>query len=209
MTDGPPSRVRPSGWWYVLVPVLLFAGIGFGVVAAVDEGRAVADSFSSLGPNGRGVVKLEPGDTATVMAVWEDGRASDSITRPAASVVITGPDGNGVAFEPASSGQQTFSFNSKSGVDLGTFEARSPGAHMVRVRFTQPGPLAAVVRLDWQDIVWHVLRPIGLGAAAAVGLWILLLVLRGMSKRRRRTSPQFQGTTPYTGGTNPSRGPFV
>lgn len=203
------------------MPILLLVGIGYGVAAAIDEGRAVADSFSSLGRDGRGTVELEAGDTATVMAFWEDGRSTESITRPVAVVEITGPDGDDIAFDPAHNGRQTFSFNSKSGIDLGTFEAASSGAHEVRVAFVDPTvgsadpdrspvePIAAVGRLDWRSIVGSVLRPIGLGAAAAIALWISLLVLRGTSKRRRRESPQFQGATPQTGGTNPSTGPFV
>jgi hypothetical protein len=194
------SPVRPSGWWYALVPVLFLLGIGYGLVVAVDEGRAVAESFSSFGADGRGSVELEDGDTATVLAFWEDGRSTESIVRPTATVTITDPDGDDVRFDPAGPSRSTFSFGSRSGIELGTFDAATSGTHDVQVTFAQPGPLAAVGRLDWQAIVGSVLRPIGLGAAAAVGLWILLLVLRGMSKRRRRAEPQ---------GASPSGGPFV
>ena len=212
----PQGRVRPSAWWYALVPIIFLAGIGFGVAGAIDEGRAIADSVSTLGADGRGTVELDAGDTATVMAYWEDGRSTESIERPPATVTITDPDGDAIAFDPAGSGESTFSFDSKSGIDLGTFDADVAGTHEVRVEFGQavPGtstgtPLAAVGRLDWGSIAGRVGRPIGLGALASVGLLILLIVLRGASKRRRTSSPQFQGQVQSTGGTNPSKGPFV
>ncbi len=205
-------RVRPSGWWYVLVPILVFAGLGVGIVGGIDEGRAVADSFASLGADGRGTTDLEAGDEATVMAFWNDGRSTDGIDRPPATVVVSGPHGDPVEFDQAGSGEMTFSFDSRSGIDLGTFTAGEAGEYGVSVTFDTPSgavgtPLAAVGRLDFGSIIRRVVRPIGLGVAAAVGVWILLLVLRGSSKRRARSEPQVRAASPQSPSS--SSGPFV
>jgi len=198
------GRVRPAGWWYLFVPLLFLAGIGVGVVTAVDEGRGVIDSFSTLGSDGVGTVQLEAGDEATVFALWDDGRGTDALERPVSTVVVTGPGGEAVTFdEAARSTTSTYSYEGASAIDLGTFEAPVTGTYRVRVTF-QVGPEAvgapnaAVGRLDWSGIVGRVLRPVSIGFAASIALLVLLIVTRGMSKRRLRATnviaaPPLQG----------------
>jgi hypothetical protein len=214
----PKVRARPSGWWYALVPILFFVGIGFGIAGAIDEGRSVIDSFSTLGADGRGSVALEEGQQATVMAVWPERQSTDGISRPPATVSVTGPSGTEASFDQADGGSTTYSFNSSSGIDLGSFTATEEGTYDVRVTFdTQAGsapvPSAAVGRLDIAGIAGRTFRPIGWGALAAVGLWILLLVTRGASKRRQLANPQqlptSVATTASTSSTRSNSGPFV
>lgn len=162
----------------------MLTGLAFGVSAAIDEGRAVADSFSELGDDGHATLDLDAEDEVTVMAYWNDGRPTEDIDRPAATVSIVG-------------------------INLGTFTAKEAGEHQVRVRLPVSGdpPRAATGRLDVMQVVGSVLRPIGYGAAAAVILWIVLLVLRSSSKRRQREQPQSVTSTPSTGSKR--TGPFV
>lgn len=202
-------KVRPSAWWYALVPIIALAGFGFGIAAAIDEGRAVADTFQRFGSDGRTTVSLDEGDETTVFAMYGDGRDTSALQRPTATVAVEGPDGDEVAFDAADSGgETTFDFGGDAGIDLGTFTARSDGEHEVRVKFVDDAvagaPTAAIGRLDVSAIVGTVLRPMGSGILASIAVLILLLVLRGASKRRLRSSPLAPPTDPGS-----SRGPFV
>ena len=198
----PTGPIRPSGWWYLLVPVLLLAGVAAGVATALDEGRAVFNSFSTLGADGAGSVELESGDEATVFALWSDGRATSTLERPEAAVAIIDPAGETVRFDPAGPSRSTYAHDGVSAIDLGSFEAHSDGSFDVQVTFADgaltgsAAPNAAVGRLDWASIVGRVLRPVALGAAASFGLLLALLVLRRSSKRRLRraaVAPASQG----------------
>lgn len=210
--DSSAERVRPSGWWYALVPIIFLAGIGFAVASTISWGIDIAESYELVGPDGTASIQLDAGDEATVFAVWEDGRSTDSLSRPSATVRVTAPAGGDVEFDRGSDGSSTFSVDGTSGIDVGSFTAPSSGSYDVDVTFAPTSgtaPQAAVGEFSFSGLAERVLRPIGIGAALAIALLVMLLVARGRSKRRRRQSPQFQGPTPNTGGTNPSNGPFV
>jgi hypothetical protein len=96
--ESPKGRVRPSAWWYALVPIIFLVGVGFGVAGGIDEGRQVVDSFSKLGADGAGSIDMEADQKATVMAIWDDGRSTDGIARPPANVTVIGPGGAPVVF---------------------------------------------------------------------------------------------------------------
>lgn len=194
--DVPGQRVRPSAWWYLLVPILLMAAVAFGIAAGIDEGRRIADSFRTLGADGTGSIPLEAGEEPTVWAVWQDGRSSDAISRPPAQVEVTGPRGQDIDFQPGGS-ETTWSIGSEAGVDLGTFVAPVEGTYTVHVRYEAPGaggaaavagpvPTAAVGTVDVSGSLGRVLRTVGVWALAALALWVVLLALRGRSKRRAR-----------------------
>lgn len=211
------ARVRPSGWWYVLVPLLAVLGIVGGVLAAVEEGREVAESFRLLGEDRRGSIDLEAGDEATVWAVWQDGR--DDPERPAAAVLVRGPAGEPVAFRPRTNGETTFSFGHESGVDLGTFVARDAGRHELAVTWQDgavrgAAPAAGVGVLDLSGLVDRVVRPIWLGVLAATVLFVVLMVLRGRAKRRigaRAAGHALESSTPVrpaAGAPPDQRGPI-
>lgn len=188
--EAKPQRVRPSGWWYALVPLLLVVGAGFAITNGIDEGRRIADSFHGLGDDGKGSIDLDAGDEPTIWAVWGDGRSTDGISRPPARVRIVGPDGDEVEFDPRDSAATTnWSFGAESGVDLGTFTAPTEGRYDVQVTYDAGGvagpvPTAAVGELDLSDAVGQVVRPILQSLAAAVGLIVLLIILRRRSRRR-------------------------
>lgn len=204
----PATRIRPSRWWYLLVPLIFLAGAAAGIVSAIDEGRSVLDSFSTLGADGNGTVELDSGNEATVLALWDDGRATSTLERPAATVVISDPTGDPVRFDPALSGRTTFSYEGTSAIDLGSFEARSDGPYRVQVTFQDASgtgiaaPNAAVGRLDWASVVARVLRPMGIGLGVSFALLVTLIVLRSSSKRRARTASrsahQSQGPISFT-----------
>lgn len=184
----PAARVRPSGWWYLLVPVILLVGFANAILVGIEEVGGVADSFDRLGRDGRGSVTLEQGEQATLWATWDDGRSSESLRRPDATVVVTGPDDAVRPFERSRS-TTTFSVGEDAGIAVGTFQGADAGRYDVRVTWddaTEPGtrPVAAVGSFDISAVVGRVLRPILLALLAAAGLVVALLVLRGRSKRR-------------------------
>lgn len=209
----PQGRVRPSGWWYALVPIVFLAGVGFAVAGAISWGFDIAESYELVGSDGTASVQLDAGDERTVFAVWDDGRSSDSLSRPPAKVTVHGPGGGDVAFEHGSGGgRSTFHVDGQSGIDVGSFTAPSSGTYDVAVEFDHSAgvaPQAAIGEFSFGGLAERIMRPLGFGLAASVALLVALLVARGTSKRRLRESPQFQGPTPVTGGTNPSNGPFV
>ncbi len=214
MPSAPPQgRVRPSGWWYVLVPIIFFAGVGFAIAGAISWGIDIAESYELVGADGKASIQLDAGDDGTVFAVWDDGRSTDNITRPPATVTVTGPDGEDVAFNRDDGGSSTFTVNDQSGIDVGSFTAPTTGSYDVEIAFdpTTSGtpPQAALGEFSFAGLGERIVRPIGIGFAASLALFVALLLLRGAAKRRMRSSPQFQGPTPVTGGTNPSNGPFV
>lgn len=210
MTRAPHAnpKVRPSAWWYALVPLVFCGGVALGIAAAVSEGLSVADSFERVGPDGRASIELAQGDEASLFALWEDGRSSEGLSRPPVRVTVTGPDGDDVPFGPAGGGRTTFESGGDAGIDLGSFTARVDGVHEVEVDFELPAgvpePEAAVGRLDLSAIVRETVRPIAIGAVASLAIFVLLLVLRGQSKRRiRRGQPGTPPQPPSPGSQGP------
>lgn len=195
--DVRPPKVRPRAWWYLLVPLLFVGGIVSAILAGVDEATDMIDSFQRTGPGGVASIELDAGDEATVFALWDDGRRSEDLERPAATVTVVGPDGSEVPFRSGSGGRMTFSTGSDAGIGLGKFEARASGRHEVKVEFDpQPEvvlPVAAVGRLDFTSLFRNVLGSLGFGVVASIVAWIVLLVMRGSSKRRIRNQPQYVG----------------
>lgn len=188
----PRHRTRPHWAWFLLCPLIVVAGIVLGVRAGIDEARHVKDSFHLLGDGGVGTVHLDAGDEPTVYAVWPDGRSTDGLQRPPATVSVVGPGDDPVDVHVAGGNKTTFSFGNKAGINLASFRAPRDGRYAIAVHYTGTPdavpPTAGIAELHLGHSFRRVLRPIGLSVIAALALMFLLFFLRSQDGRRRKKS---------------------
>ena len=212
--DVPSERVRPSGWWYALVPIIGVVGIVYAILAGIDEFSDIEDRFTRLGSDGKSSIELREGEHASVWLISESA-GSGALDMRGADVRVTGPGGEPIEFEQATA-RSTFDFGNLGGVRVGDFEAASGGEYKVAATArSMSGPAdVAVGNFDVGSAVLHTFRPALIGFLASIGLLVLLLVLRGASKRRARNQPQYDplqapaSSTPAAPTTSSSQGPI-
>jgi hypothetical protein len=182
--DVSTPRVRPSGWWFVLVPIIILVGVGFSIHNGIDEFGHLGDRFTKLGSDRQATIELREGEHASVWSISENGRAADTL-RTDVAINVVDPDGEHVDFDK-SFGTTTFDIGSSTGIKLGDFEATTPGTYAIGALLTTDDPSfdAAVGNLDVGSAVLRTITPAIVGTLAAIALLVLLLVLRGRSKRR-------------------------
>lgn len=183
--DVPSQKVRPSAWWYALVPIIGIAGIVFAILAGIEEFSGIEERFTRLGSDGTGTIELRKGEHASVWLLSENGSGSAALGLRSSTVEVTGPGGSPIEFEPATA-RSTFDFGNLGGVRIGDFEATSEGDYRVAATAGSMSGSSdvAVGNLDVGAAVVRTFRPAITGFLASTGLLILLLVMRGRSKRR-------------------------
>jgi hypothetical protein len=179
---------RPSGWWFLLVPVVVFVGVGFAVQHGIEEVRGVRQRFDSAGADGQGSIYLYAGSDASVWRIEHSGD-SNSISKVASRAQVTGPDGESIEYRPAR-GRTTFQFNDMVGLRLGAFTAPRDGTYRYDIDTVPPVAHLAVGDLSFSDVVRRTLRPVVWSASGALALLVLLVVLR---RRKPPAAPDVQG----------------
>ena len=229
-------RVRPSGWWYLLCPIILVAGIVLAVQQGLSDIARARDSFVKLGTDGTVTLQLESGQKRTVWAVFSDVGSTENLARPTSKVTISGPSGS-VDFDAVSgSSKETWSGGSDTGLTLGSFTAPDDGAYDVVVSYPLQdamataealapgvtetagslGPQAAVGDLQIMASIGRAARFLVLGFVGSLVVLIVLIVLRSRSKRRARTAQHAasglgvpgSAPTPPAPTATPNAGPF-
>ncbi|MCW2928803.1 MAG: hypothetical protein JWM86_2771 [Thermoleophilia bacterium] len=213
-TSTPPAKARPSGWWYALAPVILMAGVVLAIQAGFEEVGAVTDSFQRLGPDGTAAISADGGDRVSVWAVYASSSGADAAPRPAATVRVTGDDGPVPVRTAGSGSRTTYELGSESGIEVASFVPPTDGRYVVTVAIDTPTgavavPTAAVGALDIVGGITRVLRPVGLSILAMFGWIALLMVLRGMSRRRGRGLGDATGPVAATPAPPAGSGPFL
>jgi hypothetical protein len=191
--------VKPSGWWYLLVPLILAVG---GVIAST----VAAVGFISALSNIADYQEVKPGETATLQIAspgdyWVFANTTTDtggrvVDRP--EVTITDPNGNPVRIT-SSSGDVSYSDGSTNAVAFGQFEAERSGRYEVAVsgdRSTQvEGVLIGKNPLDGLTGPIVVALIIGVVTIAlALLTFIILAVRRGRAKRAQTQYPPAQYT---------------
>jgi hypothetical protein len=186
--EQPRPRARPSGWWYLLVPLVFLAGLGIAVDRAVGEIRSIHDPVGKVDPSGRGTIRLDAGRTAQIWRVDRSGLDStDSLQQVPSTATIDGP-GSCDATYRESHARMTFRINRSAGIKLGEFTAPVTGTYRFDVDTTPPVPLI-VTNLDLLGALARVAGPAWFGTLTAIALFVALFVLRWRSKRVARRAP--------------------
>ncbi|MCW2961693.1 MAG: hypothetical protein JWM90_2080 [Thermoleophilia bacterium] len=182
------DRIRPSAWWYLLCAVLAFGGLILGIRQGFEEAGRIADSYERFDLGSAYEIELRRGDARDLYAIWNDGRSTDSLTRPALAIEIEGPNGSSVT-PTLESGSQTFSDGAHSAIRVAGFEAPSDGTYAITVlpeETTDVPDTMGIGSLDLLDALGRVLGTIALGFGLAIALVIALAITRGRAKKRRR-----------------------
>jgi hypothetical protein len=156
-------------------------------VWAVSVGRPEAGSFSFNTDSGSAPLSTQPAGVSGA-----DSEATP--IRPPTTVVVTDPRGAPVVFAAQGAHSSSrWSLDAKSGIKVGEFRTTAAGGYRIEVTFPDASiagaPLparAAVGALHIGHTITRIVLPVAIGGFAGLGTVILLALLRGASKRRRR-----------------------
>ena len=178
----PTLRVRPSGWWFLLVPLLMIGGTALSVKTGFDEFGDIADHFTRLGLDGTGTVDLRAGDTASIWMLYEHGTNTRNMSKDA-RITVTGPDGTSVPVDVASA-RSTFEAGDLGGIRCCDFDATTTGEYEISAQRSSGASDVAVGDFEFGSAIAKTLAPGLIGIFAGIATLILLLVLRSRSKGR-------------------------
>jgi hypothetical protein len=200
-----PGKIRPSGFWYLLPFVLVIAGGVAAIVSIVNGVSAYSDTIEDF-------ARVEVGQTGTIeidgtggyTVFYEPGVADESSldeNDPEPTLEMTGPGGEPVALENYSS-FGTYSSSGYVGFAIQTFDVDEPGRYELTAGGQVLGGNVAVGRSPFRKITTGILLGLAYGFGGflvALVILIILMVSRGRSKRRLRS-------TAYTGYPQPAWG---
>lgn len=194
-------KVRPSAWWYVAPPLIFILGIVIAVVLAVTSIApgfdALTKSLVQFTPPATGTVTLSDGDEQTIYLQTEANGvaipASARVTVDDVSCRVTGPGEQSITVGDA------FDLTVTQGDDkykaLKEFTAAGPGTYTVRCEIgggARDVPLALGKTIGlWRLLggTFGAIAAFFAGGAIAIGVFVLILVLRIRSKRRSQGPP--------------------
>lgn len=141
----PAAPGKPKGAIGIWIGVLLIiGGIVLGIVLVVAGARSLFSGFGDLQRvpiSGGGVVRIEEAGTQTVFAERPYSGSGSSFNtssfstgRPNVAVRIIGPGQSDIPLNTSST-SETYTYNGREGVSLGTFYASAPGTYRI---VTQP-----------------------------------------------------------------------
>lgn len=201
--DVPKVRVRPSGWWFLLVPLLIVAGATQSVRTGFDQFSDIGDRFTRLGLDGAGTVELRAGDTASIWMLYEAGTDTRAMSKDA-TVTVSGPDGSSVDVDRASA-RSTFEAGDLGGIRCCDFDAKTAGEYTIRAERSSGASDVAVGDFDFGSAIAKTIAPGLIGLLAGIALLVTLLVLRSRSKRQQ-ARPRHELATPTN---QPASGPVT
>jgi hypothetical protein len=191
MMSSNSRRVRPSGWWFLLMPLVIIAGTVQSVATGFDQFGDIGDHFHRIGPDGTGTVELSAGDTASIWMLYEHGTDTRSMSKDG-NVTVTGPDGASVEVDRASA-RSTFEVGDLGGIRCCDFDATVTGVYTVHAQRSSGASDVAVGNFEFARAIAATLAPGLIGVFAGVGMLVLLLVMRARSKASiRREAQQLQ-----------------
>jgi hypothetical protein len=174
--------VRPSGWWFLLVPLLMIGGAAQSVATGFDQFRDIDEHFSRLGLDGDGTVELRAGDTASIWMLYTSGTDTRNMSKDA-NVTVIGPDGANVQVDRASA-RSTFEAGDLGGIRCCDFDAPTDGTYTIHADRSSGASDVAVGNFEFGTAIARTLAPGLVGTVAGIATLILLLVLRSRSKGR-------------------------
>ncbi|MCW2973745.1 MAG: hypothetical protein JWN72_2018 [Thermoleophilia bacterium] len=232
-----PARLgplRPAWWWYLVAVAVLATGAFVSVRNAVHAVGHVRDGYHQLKPGTPKSVELPAARTVAVYAIWIDGSAgaqkfSSTMSTtvgagtgaattattehtpppPKATVTVTDPDGDPVAFRPRSGGStSTIEINDRHGLQVGEFTTEAAGRYRVLVAFDAPEgggdtpSRAAITSFSLLGEFRDIVVPSLLGFLLGMTIIVVTAVRRGVAKRRRRQAQHEPPTmaVPMPGG---------
>jgi hypothetical protein len=189
--DVQQPRVRPSRWWYLLVPLAIVLGVAGSIRAGIDEFGHIDERFQRAKHNGIVSIDLRQGEDASIWMLYEDGTPTDQMSNDGGAITVLGPHATTVEVDRPGA-RTTFSFGSLGGIRAGDFEAPEDGTYQVFAKPSRGATDVAVGNFDVGGAVMRTVRPGLLGMLAAIVLVIALIVMRGRAKRAIESAPQFQ-----------------
>ena len=191
------DKTPPSKQWYRLSWVLVLVGfVAAGAWWAYGTSRVydAVEEFVRAAPFGGQVVLTERG----THTFWIEGDClschdnEPEEYREAATVSVTGPDGEAVRLRPAPS--RVFNTARREGRSLWLFDVDDPGPHRIALDFDTSG--------DWDNRVpgniavsqgvglpITIVRPMFLFAGGGIGLGAAVAVVVGVRRRRHYARP--------------------
>jgi hypothetical protein len=180
-TAGGPTR-RRVGWFVAAAAVVvlgLLTALGWAVVGVVAAWQA-PDGFART--ELPGTVAVQVTDTGTQWLYYEHTDGTDVASLDGIGIRIVGPDGQAVSSQKTELAMVYDAKDGALGTAIGTFDATTRGTYTVTAQVAPtPGTALAV----GPSVADPLLTPL-LGAAAVVGLSMLLAAGLLIAGRRRR-----------------------
>ena len=189
--------MKPSGWWYLLIPLILAIG---GVIASTVAAVGFISALSKIAD----YQEVKPGETATLQIAspgeyWVFANTTTDtggrvVDRP--EVTITDPNGDPVRIK-SSSGDVNYSDGSTNAVAFGQFEAERSGRYEVSVSGDRSTQVEGVLigKNPLGGLAGPIVAAVIIGVvtlALALLTLIVLSVRRGRAKRAQVQYPPAQ-----------------
>jgi hypothetical protein len=218
-----PTKIKPSGAWYVLVVVLLAAsgislvvGLFLGVVRVSDRAENFYRFEAPTAADGEPIEVSKPGTYVVYYEEPSENQTGDLVSPPM-TVAVTAADGTPVPVEEA---EGEFSFDvdfdsgeGRAGVGVATFDAPAAGGYVVVID-SDEGPFEVAIGESLSGVFLATMALTAAIAGAlfliALVLWIVLLRKRGKAKRARAAALADAAAAPAwaTWGGGPASGPY-
>lgn len=209
-----PAPQKPKGAIGIWIGVLvIIAGIVLGIVLVVAGAKSLLNGFGDLQRvpiNGGGVVRIEEAGTQTIYAERPSTSSGTSFSSgsfntfaPDVAVRVIGPGESGDVVVNTGGAQETYTYDGRDGVSIGTFYASAPGTYRI-VTQLQDGSswnmIAVGTGLELSGIGAILGGVFGGGLVVLIGI-VLVIVF---AVRRSRSKKRLQPASPYPSAYNPA-----
>jgi hypothetical protein len=205
----PAVKQKPKGAIGIWIGiVLILGGIVLGIVLVVSGAKSLLSGFDDLQRvpiAGGGVVRIEESGSQTIYAERPSSGSNTSFssstfsgTGPNVAVRVIGPGGEDVTVN-TSVARETYTYDGREGVSIGTFPASTPGTYRV-VSQLQDGSgwttIAVGSALELSGIGAILGGVFGGGLIVLIGIIVVIIFAVRRSRSKKRL---IQGDSPYPG----------
>lgn len=215
MQQSMPARIRPSGWWYLLVPVILVVA-GGSVALLIFHGVSALQSMKSFVVPGEHEITLAEAGKYIIYHEFrsvQDGTVYNVPTEGISDLTIhlvNKASGEPVVLD-SSSVSETYTYHSREGKSVFSFQIDEPGQYILAATYPPeeegPATVLTIGRGVIGKIVTMVFGSLGIiGAGFVLSLVVFLLVLLKRSAAKKQLARATPSPTPATPPPPPTAG---
>ncbi|MCU1372052.1 MAG: hypothetical protein JWO77_3246, partial [Ilumatobacteraceae bacterium] len=207
--SAPAVNQKPKGAVGIWIGVLLIiGGIVLGIILVVSGAKSLLSGFDDLQRvpiAGGGVVRIEESGTQTIYAERPATGSGTSFSTntfsnfgPNVAIRVMGPGGDEVTVNTSTS-RETYTYDNREGVSVGTFYASTPGTYRIITQVQDRSTwntIAVGSALELSGIAAILGGVFGGGLVVLIGIIVVIVFAVRRSRSKKRIA---QASAPYPG----------